>query len=419
MRAGRPRSLRPFRYARGASSGAARADARLAVAFSLALAVTVGVAVGLAAGSTVAHASDDPSARRPPAVPWKALWVPADHLVTEKRIAAVLAEAESLGATDLFVQVRVRGDALYRSAFVPACRAVTSAPGPASLALKSDPLWSLLDSARGRGVRVHAWFNAFIAWSNGASPPPLHVLSAHPEWAVRLADGQSTLELSPAERKALRLEGAFLAPGSEEVRAHLLRLVEELARFYALDGIHFDYVRYPGAECIDPGEPLPMLASEPDTARINRQCRNVSHFVRDASRIARRARPGILVSAAVFPEPEDARRFVRQDWPLWLREGWIDRAVPMAYTESVNRLEDWRRRWDLAGADPSWVVAGLAVYRNDAEGLRRQIDWARRRSPGGVALFALEHLREPPARMRAARALRLAWDTEPADPQTR
>lgn len=342
---------------------------------------------------------------------WRAVWVPADHLVTAARRERVVRDAIELGATDLLVQVRCRGDALYRTAYAPASRALTAREGPATISLKEDPLWRMLDLARARGLRIHAWFNVFVAWSAAGAPPDGHALHDHPEWAIRLADGRSTLTLTPSERKAAGLEGAFLSPGSVEVRRHLVELVEELARFYPLDGIHFDYVRYPSAACVDPGEALPILSREPDSLRVRRQADAVTAFVREASAAARSARPGILVTAAVFPEPRDARRDVRQDWVRWLREGWIDRAVPMAYTESPLRLEDWRRRWELAGADLSRVSAGLAVYRNSTSALCGQAEWAATRVPGGVALFALEHLQEERGRLRAVRA---ALDRAPA-----
>jgi uncharacterized lipoprotein YddW (UPF0748 family) len=391
VRAGGRRSFRP-RFFCGA--GWLPRDGPAAAFILLALA-------GVPSVPAAAAVVDRPAPR---ADAWKAVWVKADQLATDRSIRETVRDAAAWGASDLLVQVRVRGDALYPSRFVPASPALTARHGCALKVLTRDPLRLFLEEAHARGLRVHAWFNCFVAWSGPGDPPPGHVLTEHPGWALRLADGRSSLALSSGARRRAHLEGAYLAPGSGEVRRHLLTLVDELVLAYPLDGLHWDYVRYPSDSCLDPADPGGDVIA--DTTRARSQRDAVSRFVAEAAQLARAVRPRILISAAVRPDPQEAVTAVRQDWVQWLREGWIDRAVPMAYTASIYRLEDLRRRAVFAGADSLRLVYGLGTDRVGADGLREQLRWARRRSPAGVCLFAYDHVRKEPASVRAVEA---AW----------
>lgn len=377
------------------------------VAPARALAAIVGeVRGGIPAAETV---SDRPA---PGSEAWKAVWVKADQLATDRSIRETVRTAAAWGASDLLVQVRVRGDALYPSRLVPASPVLATTQGYASQVLTRDPLRLFLEEAHARGLRVHAWFNCFVAWSGPGDPPPGHALSEHPGWALRLADGRSSLELSSGQRRRAHLEGAYLAPGSGDVRRHLLTLVDELVRAYPLDGLHWDYVRYPSDSCLDPADPGGDLIA--DTTRARSQRDAVSEFVAEAAQLARALRPRIVLSAAVHPDPQEAVTAVRQDWVQWLREGWIDCAIPMAYTASIYKLEDLRRRAAFAGADSLRLVYGLSADRVAAGGLWEELQWARGHSPAGVCLFAYDHVRKEPGSVRAVEAAwRGPWRTAP------
>lgn len=417
--AGGRRSFRPFSVyrrrwlSRGVSAAAA---SLLAVASLSAVTFAPPVTIVATAVSVTGEAPTGGTGRAFPAAEaspfravqagqaWKAVWVKADQLATDRSVRETVRRAAEWGATDLLVQVRVRGDALYPSRLVPASPVLTASHGSAREVLTGDPLQLFLDEAHARGLRVHAWFNCFVAWSGPGGPPPGHALTEHPAWALRLGNGRSSLDAAAGERHRAQLEGAYLAPGSGEVRRHLLSLVDELVRAYPLDGLHWDYVRYPSDSCLDPADPGGEVIA--DTTRARSQREAVSRFVAEAAQIARTVRPRILLSAAVRPDPQEAVEAVRQDWVQWLREGWIDRAVPMAYTTSTYRLDDLRRRAMFAGADSMLLVYGLGVDRVAADGLIEQLSWARRRSPAGVCLFAYDHVNKAPASRRAVEA---AW----------
>jgi uncharacterized lipoprotein YddW (UPF0748 family) len=101
---------------------------------------------------------------------------------------------------------------------------------------------------------------------------------------------------------------------------------------------------------------------------------------------AREARPGITVSAAVYPDPAKARAEFGQAWDGWLRDGLIDVAVPMCYAAN-DRLS----RADLAAARAATtgrLWAGLGVYNKPLGQALAGADLARELGYEGVAIFS-------------------------------
>ena len=49
---------------------------------------------------------------------------------------------------------------------------------------------------------------------------------------------------------------------------------------------------------------------------------------------AKKIRPGIAISAAVFGAYPSCRESVAQDWPEWIKAGYLDFVCPMDYTQS-------------------------------------------------------------------------------------
>ncbi|PJA51741.1 MAG: hypothetical protein CO167_12395, partial [Candidatus Marinimicrobia bacterium CG_4_9_14_3_um_filter_48_9] len=92
----------------------------------------------------------------------KGLWVVRGTLTTPARVDQMIRFAISGGYTDIFVQVRGRGDAFYESKMVPKSSLIR----PRTF----DPLADIIHQAHGAGIRVHAWFNTYLAWSASSLP---------------------------------------------------------------------------------------------------------------------------------------------------------------------------------------------------------------------------------------------------------
>src|SRR5262249_54176884 len=120
-----------------------------------------------------------------------------------------------------------------------------------------DPLGRLLARARERGLQVHAWVNVLLSAHFGVPLPPGHVALRHPEWlmvpkgaaaaALRAARGDLPA-LIERYREESDAEGLYLSPSAPGAVAHLEQVVSELVRAYPVDGLHLDFIRYPGPE---------------------------------------------------------------------------------------------------------------------------------------------------------------------------
>ena len=113
-------------------------------------------------------------------------------------------------------------------------------------------------------------------------------------------------------------------------------------------------------------------------------------LVRESASRLRAARPGVQISAAVFPDPAVARDRVLQRWPEWAAQGLVDLLCPMAYrkdTSEVARILTAAR--DAAPKTEMW--GGLMAYAGETERLREQVRVTREVGCQGAILFAYDH----------------------------
>jgi uncharacterized lipoprotein YddW (UPF0748 family) len=120
----------------------------------------------------------------------------------------------------MFVNVLAHGHAYYDSLLLDK---------HPSLDEGYDPLGYAIELAHERDIAVHTWL---VAGPMSFAGEPGRVLVEHPEWAMVGPDGQQINWLN------------YTRP---DVRQFISDLVLELMAEYDVDGIHFDYTRYPGS----------------------------------------------------------------------------------------------------------------------------------------------------------------------------
>lgn len=293
----------------------------------------------------------------------KALWVVRDRITNAHAIDELLADATSRGIFDLVVQVRGRGDAYYRSELEPQALALAGTD--------LDPLAHLIHFGAAVGVRIHAWGNVFFVWSDkdgGLPGSPAHIVNRHTEWLLRPG---GVKYLDPVG--GTDWEGIYVDPTNPAAREHTLSVFTDIVSRYPVEGFHYDYVRYPQV----------TYASGPDDHE------HVTALVREGAARLRRARPRVVISAAVFPDPDVARDRVLQRWPDWAAEGLVDLLCPMAYrrdTAEVERLLSRAR----AAAPRTEMWGGLMAYKGEPQLLRDQLRAASRAGCEGAIVFAYD-----------------------------
>jgi len=353
-------------------------------------------------------AAHDNQAAVPPLAEMRGLWVVRTALASPVTIDRVVDDAQRAGFNALFVQVRGRGDAFYRSELVP--RSDILAEQPAGF----DPLARLLERARSHGLQVHAWMNMLLCAGFGRILPGGHVAGVHPEWimvprsAARAAlaeRGQGLLALV-ARHSSADAEGLYLSPSSPGVGDHLEAVVRELLRSYPVDGLHLDFIRYPGSDY-----DYSRAALDGFAARVGRSVdrlegpegapaewaayrRDVLTSLVDRVPVAARAeRPRLLVSAAVAADEAQAVAVKFQSWPEWIARGSIDAVCPMTYSADSRvfsgQIREARER--VGTGRPVW--AGVGAYRLDVDGVIEKVRLARSAGAAGVVIFSHESLR--------------------------
>lgn len=375
-----------------------------------------------------------PPARPPTPVPAgaevRAVWVVRHTLARPESARAMVRRAAEAGFNTLIVQVRGRGDAYYRSRWEP------PPPRPPALARAVGRDYDALDrtirEARRRGLRVHAWINTHLLANADTLPADsAHLVHRRPDLlAVPQPLARELYAADPRDPRYVQalvayaqanrdhVEGLYLSPAAPEVKEHLYSIWIDLLERYDLDGLHFDYVRYPAPDYdysrvalerfrdwLAPHlpdttrmrfaglaglDPLVYTDSFPDAwNRFRRQ--QITELVERIYYGVKKRDPRRLVSAAVFADTESAhdRRF--QDWQEWLRRGILDVACPMAYTDSTPLFRE-RIRAAVETVDGARIWAGIGAYRNTVQGTVGQIGVARELGAAGVVLFSYDFM---------------------------
>jgi uncharacterized lipoprotein YddW (UPF0748 family) len=328
----------------------------------------------------------------------RALWVTRTTLASPATIRSMIRDAADAGFTDLLVQVRGRGDALYTSSFEP--RAAELAGQPAAF----DPLRMVLDLAREKGVRVHAWVNVNLVASAVRVPTDRrHIVRRHPEWLmVPSALEASLTKQNPKSGRYLdalaawtrkesdRVEGLYLSPILPEARAYSTSIVRDIVTRYAVDGLHLDYIRYP-SDAFDHSRNATAAFAGPNAEWADFRRDRLTDLVSSIVAAARQARPGLTISAAVVPAEADARERKLQDWPAWLRTGLIDVVCPMIYSVTSHEFGATLEAM-TASTDVLRIWPGIGAYRLPVEQTTLHIGLARRSGARGLVLFSYENL---------------------------
>jgi uncharacterized lipoprotein YddW (UPF0748 family) len=359
-------------------------------------------------------------------VEMRGVWATAPTLRDEASVEKIVVEArEKAGLNAVFLQVRARGDAYFLEGREPRPVGIVDA--------RFDALDAAIDEGGSR-TPIHAWINAcLVSDADQRSRPRGHVVLERPEWlCVPKSLAADLYALPPrdpryvdrlakyaTERRA-EVEGLFMDPAIPDYRSYVVSIVEDVCRRYDVAGVHLDYVRYPGPDWgysraaldefrlgidreLDAAEKADMaarVAKDPFvyTRRYARRFDEfrrdaVSRLVADVARAARAAKPGVFVSAAVFPEISVARDQKRQEWRLWLDRGDLDAACPMIYTTHPEQFErQCREAISVRGRGRIW--AGIGAWRLTSDEIVRRVETCRKLGADGVVLFSHQGLKD-------------------------
>lgn len=263
-------------------------------------------------------------------------------------------------------------------------------PVAAEVAGRGDQIAECLAACRKHGIQMHVWK---VNWNLGQSAPAEFVAKMRREGRLQAGvHGGEELWLCPSNPDNQQLEIDSLV---------------EVVRNYDVDGIHFDYIRYPDADhCFCAGcrkrfeqvsglaikdWPGDVLASGPIRQQwFDWRRGNITAVVKAVSEQARAIKPKIRLSAAVFSNWPADRDSVGQDWKLWCEKAYLDFVCPMDYTPFNVNFEDMvARQIGWAGKTPCYPGIGVSASSSHfgADRTIAQIDITRRHRTGGFVIF--------------------------------
>lgn len=291
----------------------------------------------------------------------------------------------------VIVEVRKTGDAYYSSAFEP--RATNISGGSTY-----DPLGTLIqlahDTSNGqKRIEVHAWF-VMHRISKGETLASSHVLSQHPEYEMLKSDGTRDST------------NRFLDPGHPGTVEHNLKVVLDCLSKYDLDGINFDYIRYPettGAWGYNTtsvqrfnalyGRTGTPSSTDAQWSNWRREC--VTLEVKKIYFKAWKLKPWVAVSADTVNwgsaytnwTASSAYAGVFQDWVGWLQAGILDYNALMSYATDDARYMGWGNL-SLANDDSRGSIIGIGAYlQTTIQASMTQLLWARTRGASGLNIY--------------------------------
>jgi len=227
-----------------------------------------------------------------------------------------------------------------------------------------DPFALLIRKAHRSGIKVFAWLN-LLSLSKNAQAPILQkygvdILTRNQEPKNSLGD-------------YLIDNQYFLEPGDLRVREELSGIVKEILRVYPdLDGILFDYIRYPDVHPFYGYTEMNMRRFKKETGvktiEENQLWKNwkrdqVTDLLKGLVESARKIRPDITLATTGCVSHSRAYNEAFQDWPLWINTGLTDFVMVMAYPKDAEEYQKYISEAKTRTDDLRKLHFAVAAYK--------------------------------------------------------
>ena len=271
------------------------------------------------------------------------------------------------GFNAVFPNMLWGGVAYYDSAVLPVAPEVKD---------RGDQIVQCVAACRKYGVACHVWK---VNWNMGGRAPR--------EFVERMKrEGRTQVQFNG------KPSDTWLCPSHPDNQKLETDAMVEVASKYDVDGIHFDYIRYPGPDgcfCAGCRERFEKSVGRKVTnwpADVRRdpeligkwldfRRESITRTVAAVAEATREIKPKVKISAAVFPNWTTDRDGVGQDWKLWCERGYVDFVCPMDYTPHTGAFENLvRQQIAWAGKVPCYPGIGLSTWTGGSDNLVRLIE---------------------------------------------
>ena len=307
----------------------------------------------------------------------------------KRELTQMLDQLKAVNVNTVLLQTRIRGSLIYPSQLEPWDQCLTGQydknPG-------YDPLAFAIKETHRRGMELHAWvvtipaFKVEVARRMGKKS----LLNTHPELLIK-HEGQY-----------------YLDPGLPGTADYLSSILADFIGKYDIDGIHFDYIRYPeNASSFPDGKTYQKYGQKKPKAQWRRD--NITNIVRRLYREVKVRKPWVVMSSSPVGKYRDTRRYSSKGWNAfdavyqdaqgWLNEGIQDALFPMMYFTGDHFYPfaaDWQE-----GSHGRYVAPGLGIYFLHPQEkdwslsvITRELCYVRQEGLAGQAMFRARFLTE-------------------------
>jgi uncharacterized lipoprotein YddW (UPF0748 family) len=317
-------------------------------------------------------------------------------LTSRREIVKLIDFAKKARVSILFVQIYRANQAWFPS------KVGDSSPYKAALQkISEDPFKLLINEAHSAGIEVHAWLNMLSLGVNSDAP----LLKKY---------GSGILTRNLKAKKTLndyKIDNQFfLEPGDLRIRNELLILVEEILRSYPkLDGIQFDYLRYPdmhpaygytemNVERFKKATGIKTVEEESEVWK-NWKRNQVTGLLEELVKKSRALRPNIRVSVTGCMPYTRAYYEAFQDWPSWIDRELVDFVTIMSYSPDPLEFEQWIKTVKPKVADPKKMNIAIGAYKSETSlaTFAREMRFCEESGVGACVVFHYGSLVENPA----------------------
>ena len=341
---------------------------------------------------------------------FRGLWITSSSLFSKNEIDEVIRTAEEKKFNNLVIQVRARGDAYYRSDVVPI---------PEEIKITEfDPLEYFISEAHKRDIKVHAWFNVFILWSSPSKPKNKdHIFYLRPDWFCKSYNELITNSVNLNSSNEI----VFISPGIKSVQEYLLSVFNEVIERYDVDGIHLDYIRYPGenfgyCDVLKKNfylqynyDPLQIEVQQDDLINSlgeegylnlkekwnNFRAKHITDLVNRLKIQMNRKKASLVLSAAVIPNIYRARNIFFQYWDDWINKGYVDFVIPMNYEISLKTFKE-NAEYMVKYIDNEKIVMGVSAYNQNKYKIASKIFILRSMGINSFCIFSYNDIKNTP-----------------------
>ena len=328
----------------------------------------------------------------------------------KKYFTQVVKNGKSLGMNTVIAQVRPFGDAMYKSKYFPWSKCISGKQGKNP---GFDPLKIMVSVAHDNGMKIEAWINPYRVASGSTNYKKLSTKNPARKWHNK----------KKTRRNVLAYKGSlYYNPAKAQVRNLIVNGVKEIVENYDVDGIHMDDYFYPAFSSSNVNSAFDAKEYRASTMAKGKQ--NIVSFRREQVNMLVKAihsavksiDPSVTfgISPAGNIDNLTSRYSYYVDINKWLNSSdYVDYICPQIYwgfKHPYAKFDRVTNRWmNAAKSKKVKVYIGIAVYRaghnigagsaerrewrTDANILKKQVQYARKKGCDGFAFFDYQDLK--------------------------